>query len=513
MPSLPPEIRAHLGWLRLVRPTGLVVAAPALVRAGAILNERDLEGQERLRSFLADCPEAGPPASAFPDFAATVLDWPRQPPRVWWADNADPPPEELTVELPDTGEFLHPDAAVRDPVSLPKPSPLAGLALPGGPRLRTAPPVEPDTPRWQLLVLAFGPDTPPDRPLPGSDTSPQGRMERLLRETGVPAGIVWGGGRLRLVSAPRAESSGHLDFVLTDLAETAGRPMLGALRLLLAAPRLFGLPRAKRLPALLAESRQYQNEVSEKLAGQVLAGLYDLLRGVQAADAAWNGRLLGETLREAPDQVYRGLLAVILRLVFLLYAEQRGLLPDDPTFVRHYSLTALFERLRAEAALHPDTMDQRRGAWAHLLTLFRMVFDGVRSGKLKLPARRGALFDPDQWSFLEGRSRAGGRQTHLRIEAPPVSDAAVLGILRRLLILDGERISYRALDVEQIGSVYETMMGFRLERLSGPSLAVKSPKTFGAPSVVDLEALLATPPAQRGKRVQAETDRKLTDRA
>ena len=512
MPSLPPEIRAHLGWLRLVRPTGLVVAAPALVKAGAILNERDIEGQERLRAFLAGDPASGSPASAFLDFAAAVLDWPDPSPKVFRAENATPPPEELAVELPDTGEVLRPDAAVRDPDSLPKPSPLAGLALPGAPRPARDAPRDPDAPRWQLLVLTFGPDTTLDRPLPGSDISPHGRMERLLRETGVPAGIVWGGGRLRLVSAPRGESSGHLDFALADLAETAGRPILGALRLLLGAPRVLGLPKGKRLPALLAESRQYQNEVSEKLAGQVLEGLYDLLRGVQAADTAWGGRLLSETLRETPDQVYRGLLAVILRLVFLLYAEQRGLLPDDPTFVRHYSLTALFERLRADAALHPDTMDQRRGAWAHLLTLFRMVFDGVRSGKMQLPARRGALFDPDEWPFLEGRPLAGGRQTHMRIEAPPISDATVLGMLRRLLILDGERISYRALDVEQIGSVYETMMGFRLECAAGPSLAVKSPKKFGAPSVVDLQALLATPAAKRGKRVQDETDRKLTDR-
>ena len=512
MPSLPPEIRTHQGWLRLVRPTGLVVAAPALVKAGAILNERDIEGQERLQAFLDRDAASDPPVSAFCGFAAAVLDWPDPSPKVLRAENATPMPEELVVELPDTGEVLRPDVAVRDPDSLPKPSPLAGLALPGTPQPANDPPPDPDAPRWQLLVLAFGPDTALDKPLPGSDISPHGRMERLLRETGVPAGIVWGGGRLRLVSAPRGESSGHLDFKLADLAETAGRPMVGALRLLLGVPRLFSLPRAKRLPSLLRESRLYQNEVSEKLAGQVLEGLYDLLRGVQAADTAWGGRLLRETLREAPDQIYRGLLAVILRLVFLLYAEQRGLLPEDPTFVRHYSLTRLFERLRDDAALHPDTMDQRRGAWAHLLTLFRMVFDGVRSGKMQLPARRGELFDPNEWPFLEGRPLAGGRQTHLRIEAPPISDATVLGMLRRLLILDGERISYRALDVEQIGSVYETMMGFRLERATGPSLAVKSPKKFGAPSVVDLEALLAAPPAKRGKRIQDETDRKLTDR-
>ena len=512
MPSLPPEVRAHQGWLRLVRPTGLVVAAPALVKAGAILNERDIEGQERLRGFLARDPAAASPAAALLDFAVAVLDWPDRPPQVLRLETATPQPEELAVELLDTGEVLRPDVAFREPDSLPRPSPLASLALPGAPGPPSDAPPDPDAPRWQLLVLAFGPDTDLDRPLPGSDISPHGRMERLLRETDIPAGIVWGDGRLRLVSAPRGESSGHLDFVLADLAETAGRPMLSALRLLLGAPRLVSLPRAKRLPALLRESRLYQNEVSEKLAGQVLEGLYDLLRGLQAADTVWGGRLLGETRREAPDQIYRGLLAVILRLVFLLYAEQRGLLPNDPTFVRHYSLTSLFERLRADAALHPDTMDQRRGAWAHLLTLFRMVFDGVRSGKMQLPARRGALFDPDEWPFLEGRPLAGGRQTHLRIEAPPISDATVLGMLRRLLILDGERISYRALDVEQIGSVYETMMGFGLEPATGPSLAVKSPKKFGAPSVVDLEALLDTPAAKRGKWVQDKTDRKLTDR-
>ncbi|MCY4431774.1 MAG: N-6 DNA methylase, partial [Rhodospirillales bacterium] len=65
---------------------------------------------------------------------------------------------------------------------------------------------------------------------------------------------------------------------------------------------------------------------------------------------------------------------------------------------------------------------------------------------------------------------------------------------------------------EQIGSVYETMMGFRLETAAGPSVAVKSPKKHGAPSVVNLETLLAEPSRSRGRFVQQATDRKLTDR-
>ena len=77
-----------------------------------------------------------------------------------------------------------------------------------------------------------------------------------------------------------------------------------------------------------------------------------------------------------------------------------------------------------------------------------------------------------------------------RIEPPLVPDGTIYRALEKLLVLDGERISYRALDVEQIGSVYETMMGFRLETATGRSVAVKAQKKQGAPTAVDLEALL-----------------------
>ena len=105
-------------------------------------------------------------------------------------------------------------------------------------------------------------------------------------------------------------------------------------------------------------------------------------------------------------------------------------------------------------------MNQRYGAWAHLLVLFRLFHDGAAAGGLRLPQRHGVLFDPDRFPFLEGRGGAGARQLHDRIEPPLVPDGTVYRALDKLLLLDGQRISYRALDVEQIGSVYETMMGF-----------------------------------------------------
>jgi hypothetical protein len=276
---------------------------------------------------------------------------------------------------------------------------------------------------------------------------------------------------------------------------TAGRPITSALKLLLSEPRLLTLPRGERLAALLRLSRAFQNEVSEKLAEQVLHALYELLHGCQAANDVSGGRLLERVLSERPDDVYRALLTVILRIVFLLYAEERDMLPGDETYVRNYSFAALYERLRSDDARNPDTMSQRYGAWAQLLTLFRMIHDGAP--QLRMPVRHGALFDPDRFPFLEGRPVGVARQTHERIEPPLVPDGTVFRALDKLLVLDGERISYRALDVEQIGSVYETMMGFRLETAVGRSVAIRAQSRYGAPTTVSLDELLEVEPGKR----------------
>jgi len=396
-------------------------------------------------------------------------------------------PSELEIALPEYGDTLRADYAVREPDR-----------KEGGSS-------------WQLLVRVLEPDQDIDRVTRGSgrlEASEHSRMERLLRQTGVLAGLISNGERIRLISAPRGESSGWLDFQVPYMLTTAGRPICAALRLLLGENRLLGVSRQERLTALLEDSRKYQNEVSERLAEQVLHALYELLRGFQAADDARRGELLREQLRERPDEVYHALLTVLLRLVFILYAEERDMLPEDETFVRHYSIASLHERLRGDAALYPDTMDQRFGAWAQLLALYRMVHDGASAEGMHLPERHGVLFDPDRFPFLEGRTSVGARQVHERIDPPLISDGTVFRVLEKLLVLDGERISYRALDVEQIGSVYETMMGFRLETAHGRSLAIRPAKRLGAPVTIDLEELLTVASDKREKWFVERTDRK-----
>ena len=651
-----PQIAAHLEWLGFVRPTGLVVSAPALVRAGAILDRRDAEGQRLLRECSEERgfrPEEEP-RPCLPDFrafASAVLGWNFSPKGYAGTDEAPIPPE-LEAVLPDSGEILRPDFAVRaeplrnvpavgstsgpgmraipparrravpvtEPASVPSSTPSSvpasapssvppsvpssvpsstpssvptsvlssvppsapsgvgdrpwlgvredaatygadgapaaadaptststSASASGATRFRASesdpPPTSTFAPTsasggWQLLVRVCEPGEDFDRTgrsgrgqgrgkgngsgsgnesgngssRNGLEASPHGHMERLLRHTGVPAGLLFNGVALRLISAPRGESSGWLDFRVPDMHQTAGRPISTAMRLLLGQTRLLSVPRPQRLAGLLEESRKFQNEVSERLAEQVLHALYELLRGFQAAHDASKGTLLDAPLAANPDHIYRGLLTLVLRLVFLLYAEERDMLPQDDAFLGAYSLAGLHERLREDAALHPDTMDQRYGAYAQLLVLFRMVHDGARAGGMALPPRHGVLFDPDRYRFLEGRAEGGVRQIHERIEPPLVPDGAIHRVLEKLIVLDGERISYRALDVEHIGSVYETMMGFRLETAAGRSAAVRAAKKHGAPAAVDLEALLREAPAKRAKWIQDRTDRKLTDR-
>lgn len=499
-----PELVAHQEWLGYLQPVGLVVSAPALKAAQAvpdrnIATKQDLfDGRWVAAAHLAD---AGT-APAVTDLPGLL----RDPDLFGWevgdllgAPGADPVPDSLEVHLEAFEETLRPTCAV--PVF-------------------TKDPAAPRT--FQMLIVAEPPGT--DLDTPGAldarrwQASPQARMERLLRETGVPTGLLSNGTHLRLIYAPRGENSGYLSFPVKAMTEVAGRPIFAALLMLLEAPRLFSMPERQRLPAILAESRRMQGQVSTALAGQVLEALYELLRGFQAADDHLNGALLRETLAAHPDHVYEGLLTVLLRVVTLLYAEDRGLISTDPVYVNHYSVHGLFERLREDAGHWPDTMDQRYGAWAQLVVLFRLMHDGGGHAGLHIPARRGRLFDPDRFPFLEGRtttSLRGGEADAAISVIPPVPDGTIFRVLEKLLVLDGETLSYRSLDVEQIGSVYTGVMGFTLRTATGPSIAVKSKKARrdAAPVTVDLDALLAVKGEQRAAKLRELTDQEVTGEA
>jgi hypothetical protein len=459
-------------WLGHVQPVGLVVAPSVLSRHGLVPEEQGRADTEAATRFLAES-EHGPALADPWAFFSQILGW--RPAQVAGAPGGPPLPEDLSAWLPESETRLAPHWAVQSPD--------------GG---------------WQLLIRLEAPNVAPDArgALDGWEATPHQRLERLLREIGVQTGLLLTDKELRVVHAPRGETSGWLSFPLRSLRGVAGRPMLGGLKLLLSSFRLHNDAPDRRLPALLKASRDAQAEVSTKLASQVLGALHELLRGLHAADPERLGRLA----TQRPAHLYEGLLTVLLRLVFLLYAEDRDLVPSvtdaeaRALYDQGYGVRALHARLLDDQARYPDTMDERRGAWSQLLALFRLIHGGHASGWIR--GRGGKLFDPAEFPFLQGQNDAADRP------APAaVSDGCILRILDGLLTLDGERLSYRTLDVEQIGSVYETVMGFTVLALPGPALAIRAGKNNRTPVFLDLAALAAKKGADRAKFLKEEADR------
>ena len=147
--------------------------------------------------------------------------------------------------------------------------------------------------------------------------------------------MIGNGAEWRLVYAPAKENSGNLTFKVKDMTEVNGRLILGAFHLLLRSQTVLNAPDKQHLHRLLEISREYQASVSTQLAEQVLAALYELLRGTQIAHDSSKGTLLADELKNNPDKIYEGLLTVLLRTVFLLFAEDRGLMPSGAVYSRN----------------------------------------------------------------------------------------------------------------------------------------------------------------------------------
>lgn len=472
-----------LEWLDHVRRVGLVIA-PSLIKALGLAPTRQTAVDTAAAAEHIDVEGSGAALRDPWSFVQAILGWEAR--HVAGAPGGDDIPVSLVVPLPEHGTSLQPTLAVRE------------LGDGAG--------------EWQLLVRIEGPGVDPDRRgrLDGWEATPQQRFERLLRDTGVFAGLIITDNSLRLTFAPRGETSGHLTFPIRPLATVAGRPMLGGLKLLLGAVRLFIEGDDRRLPALLSKSRDAQAAVSTALAGQVLGALHELMRGFDAAEPD----LVRHLAAIQPGHLYEGLLTVLMRLVFVLYAEDRDLLPSRTdadarrVYETSYAVRGLYARLNEDAALHPDTMDERQGGWGQLLALFRLIYGGHRSHFVQ--ARGGKLFDPDAFPFLEGRT--------LPTDAPGVpgvSDGCLVRILEGLMTLKlrggtRERLSYRALDVEQIGSVYETVMGFTVEAATSSVLAIKAGKNNKTPVFVALDDLLAKKGKDRIKALKEDAGRTLT---
>src|SRR6266487_3145138 len=231
--------------------------------------------------------------------------------------------------------------------------------------------------------------------------SPATRMMELLRNTNVRIGLVTNGERWMLVDAPPNETTGFASWYAALWLED---PItLRAFRSLLQARRFFGVPDNETLEAMLAASASNQQEVTNQLGYQVRQAVEVLVQSLDRMDKDRNRTLLGNL---GESELYEAALTVMMRLVFLLSAEERGmLLLGELLYDQYYAISTLQAQLRKQADQYgEEVLERRHDAWSRLLAVFRVVYGGVQHQDLRLPAYGGHLFDPDRYAFLEGRT-------------------------------------------------------------------------------------------------------------
>ena len=248
-----------------------------------------------------------------------------------------------------------------------------------------------------------------------------------------------------------------------------------AFRALIGARRWFNAATTETLPALLKRSEDNQGAITKQLGHQVRDAVELLILSLDRADQDKNRGLLGDV----PVQtLYEAALSVMMRLIFLFFAEERDLLPaNDDFYAEAYAVSTMREQLQAQAdRFGTEVLERRHDAWSRLLATFRAVHAGLGHDRLTLPAYGGQLFDPDRYPFLEGRP-AGSTWRETNATPLPVDNRTIFYALNALQTLqeggESRNISFRELDVPDIGHVYESLLDHTAKRAGSVTLGLE----------------------------------------
>ena len=208
--------------------------------------------------------------------------------------------------------------------------------------------------------------------------------------------------------------------------------------------------------------REHQQEVGTLLGSQVPAAVERLLQGAITHPA--NREMLANFVAESTrrrgllEHLHAGALRYLYRLLFVLYAEARGLLPlDMPAYRDGYALTGargLVRRALDRATDPRVNADAANGFYElSLIALFRLLRDGADLGpEGRIPAYGGGLFYPHRDPDCE----------YPEFDDLRIGDQTVAYVLEALTHVQTKRgkvtLSYRELDVEQLGSLYEGLL-------------------------------------------------------
>jgi hypothetical protein len=331
-------------------------------------------------------------------------------------------------------------------------------------------------------------------------------LDRAWREAvrhGIDVGSSWclcfNGTSLRLVDARRTYARSYIEFELsTSIAEPATFAVLwGLLRAAAfvptrehraaAAPARSGDPEGGRtalIDEVVALARRHAASVCGSLRSGVAEALVELLGGFVPAASSRRAT----SSRTMLAGVFEQCLTIVYRILFLLFAEARGLLPVwHPIYRDSYTIESLRGILHRSAPAH--------GIWETLQAISRLAHAGCSAGDLVVTPFNGRLFSPARTPLAES-----GRLDDERVRRAMVAVTTRPG-------RDGrEQIAYRDLGVEQLGGVYESLLEYE------PCFSPEPERATGTRPPAHLPALrLASGRGRRKATGSFYTPRAITD--
>ena len=274
--------------------------------------------------------------------------------------------------------------------------------------------------------------------------TPHGQMLRYLStadiesESRVRWGILTSGGVWRLYDyRARPRATGYFEADLGQMLDSGDEDSLRLVYLLFRRSSFTPQQGAavSFLEAALAEGRSYEEQVTKDISGMVFERVFPSL--VEAlADGTGAGL----------PEVRQAALVFLYRLLFVLYAEDRGLLPvNDP----RYESYGLRKPVRQEIAHRMDGggvfSTSATSYYDHLTTLCGLIDRGDVS--IGLPPYNGGLFAPEAAPLLD------------RVRLPDTVVAPIVYDLSHAETSEGRRfVNYRDMSVQQLGSIYERLL-------------------------------------------------------
>jgi len=286
----------------------------------------------------------------------------------------------------------------------------------------------------------------------GKYANPSLQINNYLRDANISWGILTNGRKWRLYNK---ETSLNLDsYYEVDIEQVVARGDAEAFKYFYLFFRreafVRGTAESSFLDDVLAGSTQFARELEEDVKENVYEALALLIRGFLGHP---DNQLRSEDLKA----IHENSLILLYRLLFILYAEAKELLPTSNLHYQAASLQHLREDIRSELDKAVPTLNASGDSiWARLVFLFRLVNMGSSARNIDrrdffIPPYNGGLFDPDKHPFLEKAK---------------VGDKNLAEAIHKLSWSVGRNghpagfIDYKTLSIRHLGSIYEGLLEY-----------------------------------------------------